>query len=55
MSIHLYFVDESWCFLNVKPNNTYWIDWLTIFDEQLLCIKENKYHFYDINNKIFMI
>jgi hypothetical protein len=35
INIVLYYVENSWCFLNIslKNNNIYWIDWECIYDK----------------------
>ena len=74
MIVPLYYVEDSWCFLNVciKRNNIYWIEWGFIYNERnneiseeknitleyicnknVLCIKDNMYLYYNINNKTF--
>ena len=63
MTMSIYNVNSSWCFLNIyiKQNNTHWIDWeeyeftnnfntKIMSNKNILCIKDNKYFYYDTNN-----
>jgi hypothetical protein len=64
MTTHIYNIENAWCFLNIytKQNNTYWIDWEEckftnefinterMSNKNILCIKDDKYGYYDTNN-----
>lgn len=40
MHIPFYFIENSWCFLEIHiKNNSYWIDWNVIYDENHIEIK----------------
>ena len=67
MTTQIYYIDNTWCFLNIdlKHNNTYWIDWeecefindsintKNMRNKNILFIKDGKYCYYDTNNSTY--